>query len=115
MTALDFSYEDKQYRIELCDNELMFYRVTSEYDPFDKFGELSDRYTTLPTNDVKNVFGLMQILAGACGTLIHTAALNYYYFRASDNRLRYLNERLCKLLPGYNSVCEGEYFYLFKQ
>ena len=115
MTALDFNYEGKQYRVELCDNEILFYRITCEYDPFYKFGELSDRYTTLPTNDVKNVFGLMQILAGACGTLIHNEKLNYYYFRTSDNRLQYLYKRFCKLLPGYNYVCEGDYFYLFKQ
>ena len=115
MTTLDFSYEDNQYRIELCGNELLFYRVTYEYDPFEKFGNTSERYTTLPTNDVKNVYGLMQTLAGTCSTLIHTAALNYYHFRTSDNRLQYLYGRFCKLLPGYNSVSEGEYFYLFKQ
>ena len=115
MTTLDFNYEDNHYRVELCDNELLFYRITCEYDPFDKFGELSERYTTLPTNDVKNVYGLMQTLAGACGTLIHTASLNYYYFRTSDNRLQYLYEKFCSLLPGYNAVCEGDYFYLFKQ
>ena len=115
MTTLDFNYEDNHYRVELCDNELLFYRITCEYDPFDKFGELSERYTTLPTNDVKNVYGLMQTLAGACGTLIHTASLNYYYFRTPDNRLQYLYEKFCSLLPGYNPVCEGDYFYLFKQ
>ena len=115
MTELDFSYEDNHYRIELCDNELLFFRVIYEYDPFERFGNTSERYTTLPTNDIKNVFGLMQTLAGACGTLIHTAALNYYYFRTPDNRLQYLYERFCKLLPCYNYVCEGDYFYLFKQ
>ena len=115
MTALDFNYEGKQYRIELCGNELLFYRITHNYDPFDKFGEVSDHYTTLPTKDVKNIYGLMQTLAGACATLIHTASLGYYYFNVSDNRLQYLYERFCKLLPGYRYVCEGDHFYLFKQ
>ena len=115
MTGLDFNYEDQHYRIELYGNELLFYRITYEYDPFNKFGNTNECYTTLPTNDVKNVYGLAQTLAGACSTLIHTAALNYYYFRTSDNRLQYLYSRFCKLLLGYNSVCEGEYFYLFKK
>ena len=115
ITALDLNYGDKHYRIELCGNELLFYRVIHEYDPFDGFGASNEQYTTLPTHDVKNVYDLLKTVAGACGTLIHTASLSYYYFRTSDKRLQYLYEKFCKLLPGYSSVCEGDYFYLFKQ